>query len=507
VNAPVHPYLYVAVFHLLGSFSALCVLRGGHLLFCVSSGLLWGLAIHTFLALAALLISYLAGHLPFYDAALMLPLVLLVTAGAATLCFLRAGRWRLSVRRVVAAQTTALAILALATALALRWNLSVLSVDSFAFVELGLAFARISDAPHLGLHFLHSWPIFAVLLHATTDLARVEYLYFLMPVVSLAFVTTLAGAAVQTILLLGRSPRVAAVATLLGMTWLLTCYLVVFYLFYIHTNWLAAIYVFLFFFTAWMALQTEERSWFALAAAAAFAFALVRVEAPLFLALFLCFLATQETGGRQGLRPILALALPASLWCLCLCAILGDAGGIVDRGRLLVMVGGLLASIALAGCMRFASFRRRASWLQLSGLATLAAVFVLMLIDRPEHMLEKSRVHLLNALVYGYWSTAWLLVAALALAAPLLGRMPHQRFVWFGVAGFLIVSFDLTYFGHWRQDWGDSGNRMLTHVLPTIAWALMVTGAAVVPRRAPSVPDSGCTRPGPASSMSSLPDR
>ena len=97
MNSPVHPYLYVAVFHLLGSFSALCVLRGGPLWFCVSSGLLWGLAIHTFLALAALLISYLAGHLPLYDAGLMVPLVLLATAGVAMLCFLRAGRWRLSV--------------------------------------------------------------------------------------------------------------------------------------------------------------------------------------------------------------------------------------------------------------------------------------------------------------------------------------------------------------------------------------------------------------------------
>ncbi len=500
----VHPYCYITVLHLLGSFSALCVLRGAHPAFCVSSGLLWGLAIHTFLALAALLISYVSGHLPLYDATLMVPLILLATAGAAAFYLSRAGRWRCAWRRVVAAQTAAVAILALATALALRWNLSVLSVDSFAFIELGLAFARISDAQHIGLAFVHSWPISAVLLHATSGVAGVEYLYFLMPVASFAFIATFAVAAVQAILLLGRGPRVAALATLLGMAWLFSCYFVVFQMFYVHTNWTAAIYVLLFFFTVWMALQTEDRSWFALAAAAAFAFVLVRVEAPLFLALFLCFLATQEGGGRPGIRGLLALAGPAMLWCLCVSAIVGDAGRIVDRTRLLVMVGGLATSIGLAWCMRHAWFRRCASWLQPMGLATLAALFVLVTIDRPEHMLEKSRVHLLNALVVGNWATAWILVAGLALAAPLLGRMPHQRFVWFGVVGYLIVTFDLTYFGYWRQDWGDSGNRMLTHVLPTIAWAMVVKGAAIAPRlppaaeprlgQEPPLPDDGCGR-------------
>jgi len=497
----VHPYLYVTVLHLLGSCAALCVLRGEHLLFCVSSGLLWGLAIYTFLALALLLTSYVTGYLPLYDATLMVPLILLVAAGATLLCLSRASRWRCSRRRVVAAQMVAVAILALATALALHWNLSVLTVDSFSFIEFGLAFARIADAQHFGLEFLDSRPIFAALLHATTGVAGVEYLYFLMPVVSLAFLATLAVATVQAVLLLGRSPRVAAAATLLGMAWLLTCYFVVFQIFYIHTNWMASMYVLLFFFTAWMALQTEDRSWFALAAAAAFAFVLARAEAPLFMALFLCFFATQESGGRRGMWPILAMAVPAILWCLCVYAILDDGGRFIDRSRLLVMVGGLASSIVLAWCMRYGWFQRRASWLQVAGLAALVAVFLWMVLDRPEHMLEKSRIFVLNALLDGYWTSAWVLVAALALAAPLLGRMPHQRFVWFGVVGYLAVMFDLTYFGHWRKGWGDSGNRMLTHVLPTIAWAMMVKGAAIVPKLSPAV------QPGSAKKLASRPRR
>ena len=56
MNTLVQPLLFVTILHLLGSFAALCVLRGGHLVFCVSSGLLWGLAIHSFLALALVLI-------------------------------------------------------------------------------------------------------------------------------------------------------------------------------------------------------------------------------------------------------------------------------------------------------------------------------------------------------------------------------------------------------------------------------------------------------------------
>ena len=39
----------------------------------------------------------------------------------------------------------------------------------------------------------------------------------------------------------------------------------------------------------------------------------------------------------------------------------------------------------------------------------------------------------------------------------------------------------LTFVGHWREGWYDSGNRMLSHALPTLVWLGMLRAAAIAP--------------------------
>ncbi len=344
-----------------------------------------------------------------------------------------------------------------------------------------------------------------MLLHAAGGASGVEYLYFLMPVVSVAFLVTLALAVLKAVSLLGRSRRVAAWAAVLGIAWLASCYLVTFQMFYLHVNWSAAIYVFLLFYTVWMALQTREDRWFVLAAGAAFAFVLLRTEGPLFVAVFLCLLAFERRGqDARPLWPTAAMALPSIVWCLCLSAIIGDARGTVDRTRLLAMTGALAGSIALAWCMRRPWFSERAAWLRAAGLAAglaaLTAVWVILAAKRADWMVARPLILFADALVAGNWATGWLLIAAFALAAPLLGRMPHQGFLLLWVAASLILMFEMSYFASWRLGWSDSGNRMLTHLLPAVAWVMMVKGAAIAPRESssaePAVAAEGAAGPG-----------
>jgi hypothetical protein len=409
----VKPYLFVVLLQLLGSFAALCVLAGTQSTFCVASGLLWGTAIYSFIALGALLISHFAGWLPLYHTALIFSMTVLATAVAIVVFLSNAARWGCSRRRVLAAQGAGLAAAALCTGASLAWNLSTFSVDSFAFVERGLALARITDPRYSALEFLHTRGVFAVLLHAASRASGVEYLYFLTPVVSVAFLVTLGVTVLKAVSLLGRSRRAGAWAAFLGISWLASCYLVTFQMFYLHVNWWAGIYVFLLFYTVWMALQTREHRWFVLAAGAAFAFVLLRAEAPLFVALFLCLLALERRGqDARPLWPTVAMALPGIVWCLCLSVIIGDARGTVDRTRLLAMSGGLAGSIALAWGMRRPWLSERASWLRAAGLAALGAVLVILVAERADRMLARSLILFADAFVAGNWSTGWLLIAA-----------------------------------------------------------------------------------------------
>ncbi len=73
------------------------------------------------------------------------------------------------------------------------------------------------------------------------------------------------------------------------------------------------------------------------------------------------------------------------------------------------------------------------------------------------------------------------LVRAVALAASLLGRVPHQRFLQLSLAAYFVGLLGLTYAGTWRAGWYDSANRMLTHALPALVWLGMLRAAAIVP--------------------------
>jgi hypothetical protein len=476
------PYLLLLVPYLLGALAALCVLRGRHLAFAVSSGLLWGLALHVCLATGPVVLAQLGGSRPYYDGRMIGALTAIAAATAAAWLLLRARSWGCSLPRIGAALAVGAGSLALGVAAALHWNVSLFTVDSFAYVEFGLALARLDDSAYGGMNFLGARGFFGVLLHAATDLAGVEYLYFLMPVLSVAFFATLVVAIGEALRRLGRSGRVAAVAALLCVAWLGSCYVVAYQAMLIHVNWLASMYVLLFFFCAWMGLAPGEERWFALAALALLGFVLIRVEGALFAAAFLAFLATEPHGAR-GRRPspILALALPSLLWCLVVAALLGENGRIADRPRLLMMATALAASLGVAWGAARPSLREQLPSLQRGGIAALAAGLLILVALAPERMAERGATQLGNALVLGHWSTAWALVGALALAGRWLAPIPHQGFVLLGLLAYLLLMFGLSYVAPWREGWLDSGNRMLTHVLPSIAWVLAVKGGAIAP--------------------------
>jgi len=477
------PYLLLLVPYLLGALVVLWLLRGRHLAFAVSSGLLWGLALHVFLGTLALLLAVAGGWRPLYPVPWLAGLTLLLAGGAAC-AVLRDARSRgESLARIGGALAVGAGALALAVAAALHWNYSAFAVDSFAYLERGLGMARIADRAYGGVGFLQARGLFGAMLHAPTDLAGVEYLYFVIPVLGLAGFATLATAIVEALRRLGRSRRVAGLAAALSLGCLGSSYFVAYQGVLLHVNWLVSSYLLLFFFCAWMALELREDRWLALSAVALFAFVLLRVEAALFAAAFVAFLAVEpREEARRPRWPVLALVLPALLWCGVSAVLLGDEPGrISDRPRLLLM-GGALAIAGLLGCWACTPAARR--WLpRLAGigLAGLAIGLLVLFGLAPQRMLERSGTLLDNALLRGSWSSAWALVGALALAGRWLAPVPHQGFVRCGLLAYGLLLLGLSYVAPWRPGWFDSGNRMLGHVLPSLAWLLAVRAGAIVP--------------------------
>lgn len=478
------PYLLLLVPYLLGALGVLWVLRGRHLAFAVSSGLLWGLALHVCLGTLALLLAVAGGWRPLYPAPWLAGGTALLAVAAAIAVRRHARAWGGSPARIGGGLAAGAAVLALAVAAALRWNTSAFAVDSFAYLERGLGMARIGDQAYGGVGFLQARGLFGAMLHAATDLAGVEYLYFVMPVLSLAGLATLAVAIVEALRRLGRSRRVAALAAALSLGCLVSSYFVAYQLVLLHVNWLAALYLLLFFFCAWMALELREDRWLALSAVALFAFVLLRVEGALFAAAFVAFLAVEpREPARRPRWPVLALVLPALLWCgVTAMLLLGEQPGrIAGRPRLLLMGGALVLAGILSGWAGTPVARRWLPGLRWAGLLGLGLGLLVLFALAPERMFDRTGTLLENALFIGRWSSAWALVGALLLAGRWLAPVPHQGFVLFGLLAYGLLLLALSYVAPWRAGWFDSGNRMLTHVLPSVAWLLALKAGAIVP--------------------------
>lgn len=470
-----------AALQLLGASLALALLRGRHRVFCTAGGLLWGLAAYGVLAAGIVLARYALGWLPLYPAEAIATTTALAAASAVAVSHLRCARGPLSSLELLSCQVVGAGAVALATLSAVSFDLSTLTPDSLGMIEAALELARVRDPELAGLPFLQARGILAVLLHAPAAALPFDFLWFASPLLGLSCLASLAAAAAGAIRDGGSSRGVAAAVATLGTLWLLGCYFWSYQLFYVHVNQLAGATLLLFFVTAWRCLADADDAWLPLAGLALLAFQMLRVEGTLFATLFSAiFVLERAAAGRRAL-PELWLVLPGAVWCLALAAAIGDQRGIVDAGRLLLMATLLIGCLPLGWLARRPGLHGLRARLPTAALGLLGLGLLVLVALRPEHMIGRLGVLLWNAVGVGLWGATWAFVPAVALAAPLLGRVPHQRFVQLGLAAYFLALLGLTYLGYWREGWYDSGNRMLTHALPTLAWLGMLRVAAIVP--------------------------
>jgi hypothetical protein len=472
-----------AVLQLLGAGLARTALRGRQLGFCLASGLLWGVASHGVLAAGVVLVRFALGDLPLYPTAWIAGATGLAAALALGVSQLHDGDSPLSRGRALAGQAAGAAGAALATLFAVSFDLSTLTPDSLDMIEAGLALARLQDPRFVDVTFLGGRGLLGVLLHAPASALPFDFLWFASPLLGLSCTATVATAAWTAIRSLGRSRVAAGVAVGLGTLWLLGCYFWIYQIFYVHVNQLAAATLLLFFVAAWRSLADADDAWLPLAGLALLAFQMVRVEGTFFAALFAAVFVLERAAAGRPARPDLWLVLPGVAWCAVLAATVEPDGAIVDPRRLLLMGGLLLGCLPLAWLARRPRLRGQRDALPGLALGALGVALLLLVVLRPGHMIERAGVLAWNAVGVGLWSTTWAFVPAVVLASPLLGRVPHRRFVQIALGAYFVGLLGLTYAGHWREGWYDSGNRMLTHALPSLVWLGMLRAAAIAPPR------------------------
>lgn len=365
-----------------------------------------------------------------------------------------AMRWRFAATLFVVA---AFALLAAK----LRWLL--VSFDSVEQIAAGRALAGYGLTQDFGT-LLASWGSLVPLVQGAGVGLGVDVIHAYHPLMAVSLFAFCAWAAWQL------APQFKKAAAATSVLVLVSCYFLVFQGHYIHNSLPSAMFLggaVLLFGIAW---QRGDIMLLRVAFVCLAAFCLCRTEAPLFAALALVVgagLAARGSLASAYLRLSTLLCAGVMFWYLVLMVVIGEGSDIMTPGRLAILVAVLAAAWATTAMLvRFELPRLRAHVPELMIVLCVAAVAAAA-VWQPAHLLQSVNSILRNFFETGRWGLGW---AAIALAAPFAWhRTDRCRSLLAFAVGFIALVLLLGMARPpYRLGWGDSANRIFTHLWPLL---------------------------------------
>ncbi len=452
---------------LVGSWA--CLAFGPHRAswICLGSGFLVGLAITVFLALPLLLLGVFT---PTSVVALLVALLAVSIAVA-----VHRGRVTSGLTlRLVAWASLFTAVCAPFCA----WNVAQLTYDSEQFIAYANQLEREHQLSLATLYWLHSWGSFQVVAHALATVTEEQFLYALAPAFSVSLVATLGATLERGLRELGLSARGRTLAIAIALGVLLAIPLVRVHVVYVHANWTAAGYLFLFAASFWLADLLDDASYLAPAFLGLLAFGFARVESPLFIAMLLPLVLSQTRFSRAVvLGPYLAFTLILAAWLLLMGSVVPDDSEYLSSSRSYLMAA-TMAAIFLAFLARDAA-GRLLSWIPrvvAIGCVALAAIAIVM---EPDAFQESFFTWQRDLWLGSYWGyVLWPVALVLGAASAFITAPPYVRPMRYAIALFFVLVVVLTTFSHAYSSGRFGGlTRLTLHVVPLLVFYLALVVA------------------------------
>ena len=247
--------------------------------------------------------------------------------------------------------------------------------------------------------------------------------------------------------------------------------------FYINTHIQMAAFLLIAIAGSWLAVSKRWTGWAWPAGLALAATLLLRPEAPLVVAIVLVTI-----GASKATWPVrLAMALPAvftmSLWygiVLWQNAFDGDVISLTAPvfGSLVAVLGAALVVIigGLQSAQQWIGYTDRVA---LAGLALLVVFYA---IRTPDILVTAVQATYQNLTYDGLWLLTWVGALGLLAVALIVQRIPDARLWTVPIVGFGLLFWLLPLLrgGAWRVGSGDSGNRILAHILAVVVAFLVL---------------------------------
>ena len=357
-------------------------------------------------------------------------------------------------------------------------NFSILSYDSYRMIEIGLDIGWNEGLSGSTTSKLAAWGVFIPSIQALGALLGIDYLFGFQALLVLSFAAT--WFYFLWVEYDRKGHRVFKISYVgLATLSLFSTYFIFFQAGYIHNSMIAAAYLFLLVSSSKLEIEGELSAntvYFV-----ALCFSLCRTEGPIaVLLVFAVWHAHRKILVRDVVSYFLIFALPIIAWYCYLITDMGKSGDILTPNRvsiilsILVLYGlGMLATLYSEHCNTV--FK----WLGKHIIYLLMLCLAVIITFKFENTIESISATYRNMTETGRWGYFWYCTAAaIALCIFKFKRQSLNLFLFVGVASLLfIIDISFTRIPY-RLGFGDSANRMLTHVAPLLWFYAMAVLAS-----------------------------
>lgn len=353
------------------------------------------------------------------------------------------------------------------------------SYDSYQLIIIGQQIALEGGFTNETEARLASWGSFLPLGHTLAIALDKDLLGALHPTTSAIGLWTLAVASFYTAKQYLNNVG-SLVLTAGAITFLVSSFFVLFQASYIHNSLLATAYLALALHAMLQWGQHQAPLYPIVAGIGFLAFALLRVEAPIFTAVFIACLYPLVNQPNSGyLRLVVAITLAIGAWYLYLALVIGGGSDILTPSRVAIVMAPLvgwallvsLSSAQLGTRLGLKMIANNGWWLLP---ATAALVTIVAGIVMTDHLTHSATSIQTNLFEQGRWGYLWL-GYALAIALIITAPMDRQTKYLLAAAATFFLGVLLLSLGRkpYRVGWGDSGNRIITQSIVVITLAVV----------------------------------
>lgn len=363
-----------------------------------------------------------------------------------------------------------------------HFNFAATTNDSHRYIQLGEGLALTGfnmDGRFITEDLLSDRPAFYSIFHALSRSFQVDYLWIFLPAYSAFFLISFSWMIRDMIKSISGNNRQSNFFSLFAVLLVVSSSFMVFNFYYINNHMFTAVHFTLFFLLAWKGLNDKSDRLLILATIILLPSLLMRFENILFVLIFATLLASFIPAGRT-VRSIFYLSglSAAFVSLLYLYTLTGGGSGFISSERM-VQTGLLGLAFSFSGLLIGRWDWSANAWnkgrtyipyiMLISGVLAVSRSFIF---DFDTAGISIPIV-LYNMLDTNIWNHFWYLIIFLAIffwIIPVNKNYDYQLFITTGILIFILFTIELSHLrdGVYRIGAGDSANRMIVHIVPTI---------------------------------------